>query len=104
MFYYDQHRDFFNGTVRLSEDEQGDPLEVIRRFYGAHHVYTIRNNLWKLLEVALTTENGWFNEAYDRSGILCFVGQLEALLEAVALIYPPTLKAQPNLTTNADSE
>jgi len=86
MQHFRQHIAFYNQPIRLTEEQQQEPIIVIREFFQNFHLVEIRQKLWNWFETAITTEYGLFEEATDRSGLMQFYSQLEELVEAAYLI------------------
>ena len=85
MSLFEQNKEFYNRPIRLTLSEQKNPDSIINGFCGAHHLYEIRKYLWDLLETALTTNEGVFQDAESRQAILVFYAHLEELMEAIYL-------------------
>ncbi|MEA3425103.1 MAG: hypothetical protein U9R46_02530 [Bacteroidota bacterium] len=81
MHHFNLHSEFYNQPILLTEEEKQDPLPVIKRFFEDVKLVEVRIHLYDLLEVALTTPNTIYDEASKRDAVLCFVKQLEKLME-----------------------
>jgi len=78
--------DFYNQPIRLTEEQMKEPMTVIQEFFRNFHLIDVRQKLWNWFETAITTEDGLFDEAMERSGLVHFYNQLEELAEAAYLI------------------
>ena len=95
MGFYLQHKNFYNLPIRLEKEQQAKPYEVIKSFCGAYNLHEIRQHLWDLLEISVTTENYVFDEASARNNIFLFYRQLEELIEAIYIINAKKLNKEP---------
>ena len=80
-------RDFYNESIRLREDQLTDPESVLDEFFVDYQMVEVRQQLWDLLETALTSENTAFAEAPQREALLLFYYRLEEVMEAVFIKY-----------------
>jgi hypothetical protein len=86
MNIYEQNQEFYNSLIRLTEEQQKEPLEVISDFFTDFHLWESRNNLATLLEVAFTKSNLQFGGAGQRNEIATFAEKLEELIEAAYIL------------------
>lgn len=86
MHNFNLHSEFYNQPILLTEEEKRDPLSVIKRFLEDVKLLEVRIHLYNLLKVALTTPNTIYDEASERDAVVCFVKQLEKMVEA-AFVY-----------------
>lgn len=86
MHKFELHPEFYNEPMLLTEEEEQDPLSVIREFFGDVKLLEVRIHLHNLLEVALTRAYTIYDEANERDAILCFTKQLEKMIEATTLL------------------
>ncbi len=86
MHNFELHPEFYNKPILLSEDEQQNPLSVIREFFGDVKLVEARKHLYNLLEVALTKSDTIYDEAWERDAVSYFVKQLEKVMEAALLL------------------
>lgn len=82
LMYFSKHRNFYNTFIRLETEEIDHPESVIATFCGDYQLFEIRQQLWDLVETALTTENSAFSEARQRESVMLFYNKLEEVLEA----------------------
>lgn len=81
MHNFELHPEFYNQLL-LTEEEKQDPSSVIHEFFGDVKLIEVRIHLYNLLEVALTRPNTIYDEPGDRDAVVCFIKQLEKLIEA----------------------
>lgn len=86
MYNFELHPEFYNQPILLTEEEMKDPLSVLREFFEDVKLIEVRIHLYNLLEVALTQHNSTYNEATERDVVLCFVKQLEKMIEGAIII------------------
>ncbi|MDD2792359.1 MAG: hypothetical protein PHD73_04215 [Sediminibacterium sp.] len=91
MHNFNLHSNFYNQPILLTDEEKQDPLPVIRSFFEDVKLVEVRTHLYNLLVVGLTTPNTIYEEASERDAAICFVKQLEKVIEAV-FVYAKTLK------------
>ncbi|WP_439516278.1 hypothetical protein [Sediminibacterium sp.] len=82
MHNFELHPEFYNQLILLTEEEKKDPSSVIKQFFEDVKLVEARMHLHNLLEVALTRPNTIYDDARERDAVLCFIKQLEKLLEA----------------------
>lgn len=82
MHNFELHPEFYNQPILLTEEEKKDPSTVIKQFFEDVKLVEVRTHLHNLLEVALTRSNTIYDEARERDTVLCFVEQLEKVIEA----------------------
>lgn len=82
MHNFNLHSEFYNKPILLTEEEKQDPLPVIRRFFEDVKLVEVRIHLYNLLEVALTTPNTIYDDASERDTVVCFIKQMEKMVEA----------------------
>lgn len=86
MHNFNLYSEFYNQPILLTEEEKIDPLPVIRSFFEDVKLIEVRTHLYNLLEVALTTPNTIYDEASERGSVVCFVNQLERMVEAAFVL------------------
>lgn len=86
MQNFELHPEFYNKPVLLTEEEIKSPIAVIRQFFGDVPLIEVRIHLYNLLEVALTRSNTIYDEARERDAVLCFIKQLEKVIEIAWVI------------------
>jgi hypothetical protein len=83
MLNSEKRKEFYNQPIRLDTEK---PNEVIKNFFSAYELSEIRQYLWNMVEVSITTDNRIFDEARDRENLMWFYSQLEELIEAAYLL------------------
>ena len=86
MEHFNLHPDFYNKPILLTENEQQEPLLVIRGFFDDSNLVETRIHLSNLLEVALTKTNSIYDEASERDTVCYFCIQFMKVLEAGYLL------------------
>ncbi|WP_037360740.1 hypothetical protein [Asinibacterium sp. OR53] len=83
---FDLHPEFYSQPIWLTQEEKENPMAVIKQFFEDVKLIEVRGYLNNLLEVALTTPNNIYDDSRERDAVLCFIKQLEKMVEAVPLI------------------
>lgn len=86
MNQFQNHPDFYDKPIRLSEEQNAQPLGVLRQFFQNCHLHEIRKTLWKMLETSLTVRYSIFDDAAERSHLFWFYRELETMIEASFLL------------------
>jgi len=86
MHIYSNHSGFFDQCLMLCEEEMENPDRVISEFFEEFHLSDVREHLAQLVEIALITQNNYFQDARERDKILWFTRRLEMLAEAANLL------------------
>jgi hypothetical protein len=100
MSQFDNHPEFYDQPIRLSEEQKMEPFSVLQVFFQNCHLHEVRKMLWKMLECSLTIRYSVYDEAADRSQLLWFYREIETMAEAafvlcqktdlIAIATPPT--------------
>ena len=69
-----------------SPKEGLQPAKVLSLFFEDFNLPEVRDTLWQLVEVAITTNNAEFDEPEDRAELLCLYSRLGELIEAACII------------------
>jgi hypothetical protein len=80
------HPQWFNQPLRLTEEERKNPLLVLKEFFECYHLNDTRNINWNWLVEILSSTGSISSEALDRNNHIFFYEKLEALIEACYLI------------------
>jgi hypothetical protein len=80
------HPAFYNQPIRLSEEEQANPLEVLQDFFFCNQLQDIRPLLWNMVVTSLCMPHSVFDEAGQRQSLLGLYRDLERVLEAARLL------------------
>lgn len=86
MHNFKLHSEFYNQPILLTEEEKKDPSIVIKQFFEDLKLVEVRIHLHNLLEVALTRPNTIYDDARERDAVMCFIKQLEKLVDTAYLI------------------
>jgi hypothetical protein len=86
MSHFQQHREFYDKPVRLSKEEEKDPIKVIKDFFDDYRLSELRDIQDQIQKVCLTSDEGAFSLAESRSNLLCYNDNLIRLLEAAAYL------------------
>jgi hypothetical protein len=73
-------------VVRLSKEEQQQPIDVIACFFDCYHLKDFREMLWDWLLAALGTDSGIYDKGRERSNLIFFYQKMETLVEAAYLL------------------
>jgi hypothetical protein len=82
---------FLNEPFHL--DQNSDPATVIANFFVDFSLADVRDILWQMTKVGLTTENEQYSEAVDRADLYHHYSRLEELIEAAYMINEGNKKA-----------
>jgi hypothetical protein len=86
MSLYQQHQQFYNQPIRLTQSQIKSPREVIEDFFSDLRLHDIREDLAKLLECAMITDCEHFEMPKQRASIITFLEHLEEMIEAAYLL------------------
>jgi hypothetical protein len=86
MTPFELHPRFYNQPIRLSKEEQAEPLEILQDFFQTTPFPDIRRLLWQLVETSLCVPHSVWDDASDRQTLLWFYRELERSLEAARLL------------------
>lgn len=73
--------------LRLTREQQQDPLTVLACFFECYHLKDLRELLWDWLLTALSTDNATYAKGRDRSNLIFLYEKIELLTEAAWIIY-----------------
>jgi hypothetical protein len=86
MSYYINHPEFFNGPVRLTQQEQQDPLSVVSQFFDDFSLSEIREINEQVTHACLATDMSPFENSSERDRLICYREYQERALEAAFLL------------------
>lgn len=86
MNHFEQHSHFYNGAIRLTEEEKANPLEAFETFFRICNLPQARKTLVDIVENALTADCSIFDKADERHHLLWFYHSMETMLEAAYLL------------------
>lgn len=75
-----------NQSMKLTKEEQKDPLLVFDTFFDTYHLEDVREVLWEWLTAGLTNDNGAFKNGRERSNLIFLYEHVGSLTEAAYLI------------------
>ncbi len=73
--------------IRLSREQQQNPLTVLEEFFSNYHLPDIRECLWEWLAAALSSDNGTYQTGRARGGLLFLYENMGALAEAAFILH-----------------
>jgi hypothetical protein len=86
MSHFQQHQEFFDKPIRLSEDEENDPIKVIEEFFTDYRLSEIREINEETNRVCLTSDIPPFQDPEERDRLISFREREEKLIEAASLL------------------
>jgi hypothetical protein len=86
MYHFQQHKEFFDKPVRLSDQETVNPISVIDCFFTDYSLSEIRELNQQMDHVCLSTDSPPFQEPSERDHLLCYRTDEERVLEAAFLL------------------
>jgi len=95
MSHFQQHREFFNKPIYLSEEEKKAPLDVIKEFFADFSLSEVREIHEQIDQACLATDSHPFDEPEERDQLMYFRRKEEKALEAALQLLeqkptPPT--------------
>jgi hypothetical protein len=86
MSKYNINQQIFNLPVFLSPNELQNPMAVLVNFFADSSLSEIRGHLWDMLATCITTNEPPFNESYERTELIYFLGRVEIVFEAAYVL------------------
>lgn len=86
MSLFQQHQEFFNKPIRLTEEEKKDPINVIDEFFTDYRLSEIREINQQSDRICLSTDDPPFHDADQRDRLLAYRASEEKLLEAASIL------------------
>lgn len=86
MNHFQNHPVFYNRPIRLSEEEQANPLEVLQGFFFCNRLHELRDMLWSMVSNSLCVPDSVFDKAEERQSLLGLYRDIERVLEAALLL------------------
>jgi hypothetical protein len=74
-------------AIRLTSDEQEDPMSVIKEFFEFYDLNALRVELGNWLEYAFGSDDHDLTNGDRRVNLMQFSYQVEALLEAIHIMH-----------------
>jgi hypothetical protein len=78
--------DVYNKIMLLSKEEVSNPQLMLKQFFDYYSLASIREYLYNVKRVTLTTEDDEFIKPKQRSSLIFFLERIEQLVEASSLI------------------
>lgn len=91
MKHFEQHEVFYDNIIRLNQQEQEKPLEVIEDFFDCCDLEKCDKTIRNMLELAFYTPNTVYDNGDERFNLICFCRRIIDVLEAAWLIYQQSL-------------
>jgi hypothetical protein len=86
MYHFQQHKEFFDEPVHLSDEEKVSPIKVIDGFFTDYSLSEIRELNQQMDHICLSTDSPPFEEPDERDRLLCYRKDEERVLEAAFLL------------------
>jgi hypothetical protein len=83
------HPEIFNSPLLIA-NSQISAFKALDEFYENYKLGELKQVLWKMLEVCITTDNEQYSRPLERSNLLQQIKDLEKLLEAASIINKST--------------
>jgi hypothetical protein len=80
------HPQWYNQPLRLTEEQRKDPVSVLIDFFECYHLNDFRDLFWKWLVEVLSSSGSISAEALERGNHIFFYEKMEMLIEACYLI------------------
>jgi hypothetical protein len=80
------HPQWHNQPLRLTDEERKDPSLVFTDFFECFHLNDVRQQLWNWLIEVVSSPNSISSEPLERSNHFYLYEKLEALMEACFVI------------------
>jgi hypothetical protein len=86
MSPFQLHSEFYNQPIQLTEEQHGNPSNVLDDFFTDYSLSEVRDILSSNAEVCLTCDIHPYDAGEKRADFLQFQKKLELLLEAAFLL------------------
>jgi hypothetical protein len=86
MSHFQQHQEFYDKPIRLSEEEKNDPLKVIDEFFTDYNLSEIRELNHDVDRVCLSSDAPPFHDPEERDLLISFRESEEKVLEAASIL------------------
>ncbi len=86
MSHFINHPTFFDQPISLKPEQQLDPIQLFRDFFGDYRLSEIRQIQEDIKCQCLTTDQPPFSEPEDRANHLLYQERLMGLLEAASIL------------------
>jgi hypothetical protein len=86
MYHFQQHKEFFDNPIHLSDQEKVNPIRVIDGFFTDYSLSEIRELNQQMDHICLSTDSPPFEEPDERDRLLCYRKDEERVLEAAFVL------------------
>lgn len=80
------HPQWYNQPLRLTEEQRRNPMLVINEFFQCYHLNDVRDLFWKWLVEVLSSPGSISAEALERGNSIFFYEKIELLIEACYML------------------
>jgi hypothetical protein len=80
------HPQWHNQPLRLTEEEKQNPVLVIEEFFQCYHLNDVRDILWKWMVEVISSSGSISSEALERNNHIYFYEKIEILIEAIFVL------------------
>jgi hypothetical protein len=87
MKTYNNHPQWYNKPIRLSEEQTNNPTPVFDEFFQCYHLNEVRQTMWRWLVTVVSSAGSVSNDPHERNNDLYFYEQIEMLVEGVWVIH-----------------
>src|SRR5688572_21446519 len=91
---HNNHPQWYNQPLRLSEEQRRNPLEVFEEFFQCYHLNESRQTMWEWLAEVISSPHKISSDPHDRDNHMYFYEKMEELIEAAFIITKRTRKRQ----------
>jgi hypothetical protein len=74
MSHFEQHKDFFDKPIRLTETEGKAPLKIIEEFFTDYRLSEVREINEQMVHTCLSSDNYPFDDPDQRDRLLNYQG------------------------------
>ena len=86
MSHFQQHHQFYDKPIRLSEEEKKDPIKVIDEFFTDYNLSEIREINHDVDRVCLSSDAPPFQDPEERDLLISYRESEEKVLEAASVL------------------
>jgi hypothetical protein len=92
------HHPIFAAPIRLTREQFENPTEVLSDFFDDYSLQDLRDTLWQVVKVCLTTDDHPFHEPFGRDALLALYESLETALEASYVLAVKSIEGNTSAT------
>lgn len=92
------HPQWYNQPLRLTEEQRNDPMSVLHEFFECYHLNDVRDLVWKWLVEVLTSSGSISAEALERGNNIFFYEKIELLIEACYVLVKQAIELSQRIT------